>query len=78
MVQDPDSYQPRLFTRMKIKGRKTSKFQIDTGATCNVIRKKELKGTKYEKRIKPQHTFLRCTTSHHSLPLANARFKSRT
>ena len=47
-VQDLDSYQPRLFTTMK-----TSKFQIDTGATCNVIRKKELKGTKYEKRIKP-------------------------
>ena len=52
-VQDPDSYQPRLFTTMKIKGGETSKFQIDTGATCNVIRKKELKGTKYEKRIKP-------------------------
>ena len=38
---------------MKIKGGETSKFQIDTGATCNVIRKKELKDTKYEKRIKP-------------------------
>ena len=47
-VQDPDSYQPRLFTTMKIKGGETSKFQIDTGATCNVIRKKELKDTKYE------------------------------
>ena len=52
-VQDPDTYQPCLFTTMKIKGGETSKFQIDTGATCNVIRKKELKGTKYEKRIKP-------------------------
>ena len=52
-VQDPDSYQPRLFSTMKIKGGETSKFQIDTGATCNVIRKKELKDTKYEKLIKP-------------------------
>ena len=62
-VQDPDSYQPRLFTTMKIKGGETSKFQIDTGATCNVIRKKELKGTKYEKRIKPAAHVLKMYTS---------------
>ena len=63
-VQDPDSYQPRLFTTMKIKGGETSKFQIDTGATCNVIRKKELKYTKYEKRIKPAaHVLKMCNNS---------------
>ena len=39
-VRDPYSYQPRLFTTMKIEGGETSKFQIDTGVTCNVIRKK--------------------------------------
>ena len=38
---------------MKKEGGERSKFQIDTGATCNVIRKKKLKCTKYEKRIKP-------------------------
>ena len=42
-VQDPDSYQPRLFTTMKIKGEETSKFQIDTGATCSTSSEKRIK-----------------------------------
>ena len=46
-VQETDSYQSRLFTTMDIKGGNTIKFQIDTGATCNVLKESELKGTKY-------------------------------
>ena len=45
-------YAPRHFVRMQIKGGKSTEFQIDTGATCNVLRKSELKGTKYERRIR--------------------------
>ncbi len=44
---------------MKIKGGKDTTFQIDTGATCNVLKKSELTGTKYERRIKPTAQVLR-------------------
>ena len=52
-IQETDTYQARLFTTMTIKGGNKTKFQIDTGATCNVLKKSELKGTKYERNIKP-------------------------
>jgi hypothetical protein len=52
-VQDTPTHQSRLFATMKIKGGKDTKFQIDTGATCNVLKKSELNGTKYERKIKP-------------------------
>ncbi len=40
LLQDTPAHEPRLFARMKIKGGKDTTFQIDTGATCNVVKKK--------------------------------------
>ena len=39
---------------MKIRGGKETQFQIDTGATCNVIKRSDLMGTKYANNI--EHT----------------------
>ena len=41
----------KIYATMKIKGGYETIFQVDTGATCNVIRSGELRGTKYEKRV---------------------------
>ena len=56
-IHQSDIYKSRIFATMKIKGGNTTKFQIDTGATCNVLKRSELKGTKYERRIKLRHMF---------------------
>ena len=42
---------PKIYVPMKIKGGREITFQVDTGATCNVIRFCEFLGTKYEKKI---------------------------
>lgn len=44
------------------------KFQVDTGATCNVIRSKELIGTKYEKNIAKTNQILRMYNSSPLIP----------
>jgi len=41
----------KIYATMKIKGGYETIFQVDTGATCNVIRSGELRGTKYAKRV---------------------------
>ena len=48
---------------MKIKGGQNTRLQVDTGATCNVIRSKELRGTKYEKAISKTNQVLRMYNS---------------
>ena len=50
---------------MDIKGGNTTKLQIDTGATCNVLKESELKGTKYQRRIKPTMQVLKMYNNHH-------------
>jgi hypothetical protein len=37
---------------MNIKGGRETSFQVDTGATCSVIKRNELVGTKYMKKMK--------------------------
>ena len=61
-------YQPKIHTTMKIKGGRNTKFQVDTGATCNVIRSKELIGTKYEKNIAKTNQILRMYNSSPLIP----------
>lgn len=72
-IQDSANCQSRLFTTMKIKGGKETKFQIDTGATCNVIRKSELKGTKYERNIKPTTQLLKMFNNTALTPIGKCR-----
>jgi hypothetical protein len=44
-------FKSRILTVMNIKGGRETSFQVDTGATCNVIKQKELSGTKYMKKM---------------------------
>ena len=53
---------------MSIKGGRNTRFQIDTGAMCNVIQSKELLGTKYEKKLLPTTQVLRMYISSPLIP----------
>ena len=53
---------------MTIKGGRNASFQIDTGATCNVIRASELRGTKYEKKVFATDQVLRMYNSSPLVP----------
>ena len=44
---------------MNVKGGKETQFQIDTGTTCNVIKRSELSGTKYMSKLKETKQVLR-------------------
>ena len=55
--------QSKIHATMSVKGGRNMSFQIDTGATCNVIRSKELRGTKYEKKVVATDQVLRMYNS---------------
>jgi hypothetical protein len=63
-----DHPQPKIHTTMSVKGGRNTSFQIDTGATCNVIRSKELRGTKYEKKVLATDQVLRMYNSSPLIP----------
>jgi hypothetical protein len=48
-VQNTPTHQSQIFATMKIKGGKETKSQIDTGATCNILKKSKLNSTKYKR-----------------------------
>ena len=74
-LHQPDIYKSRIFATMKIKGGNTTKFQIDTGATCNVLKRSELKGTKYERRIKPTAHVLKMYNNSSLTPLGKCKIQ---
>ena len=63
-----DHPQPKIHATMTIKGGRNTSFQIDTGATCNVIRATELRGTKYEKKVFATDQVLRMYNSSPLVP----------
>ena len=74
-IHQPDIYKSRIFATMKIKGGNTTKFQIDTGATCNVLKRSELKGTKYEQRIKPTAHIVKMYNNSSLTPLGKCKIQ---
>ena len=64
---------PKIYVPMKIKGGREITFQVDTGATCNVIRSCELLGTKYEKSITSTTQILKMFNSSPLKPIGNCR-----
>lgn len=68
LIVKSGQYQSKIHTTMKIKGGQNTSFQVDTGATCNVIRRKELLGTKYEKNITKTNQVLRMYNSSPLIP----------
>ena len=63
-----DHPQPKIHATMTIKGGRNTSFQIDTGATCNVIRATQLRGTKYEKKVFATDQVLRMYNSSPLVP----------
>ena len=74
---EPETHAPRLFVRMQIKGGKSTEFQINTGVTCNVLRKSELKGTKYEQRIRRSPHVLKMYNNSTLIPLGKCKIQVR-
>ena len=58
---------------MKIKGGSETTFQVDTGATCNVIRSGELRGTKYENNVTATNQVLKMYNSPPLKPAGKCR-----
>ena len=58
---------------MKIKGGSETTFQVDTGATCNVIRSGELRGTRYENNITATNQVLKMYNSSPLKPAGKCR-----
>ena len=58
-----EQFKSRIIAAMSIKGGRETKFQVDTGATCNVIKQSELSGTKYMSKLKKTKQVLRMYNS---------------
>ena len=58
---------------MKIKGGYVANFQGDTGATCNVMRAGELRGTKYESKVTHINQVLKMYNSSPLRPVGKCR-----
>ena len=63
----------KIHAAMKIKGGSETMFQVDTGATCNVIRSGELRGTKYENNVTATNQVLKMYNSSPLKPAGKCR-----
>ena len=63
LVVKSEQFRQKIHATMKIKGGQNTSFQVDTGATCNVIRSGELRGTKYEKNVSKTNQVLKMYNS---------------
>lgn len=59
LVAENQQFKSKIHATMKIKSGHEMIFQLDTGATCNVIRAGELRGTKYERNISQTNQVLK-------------------
>ena len=60
---------------MKIKGGREPKFQIDTGATCNVIKACEITGTKYANQVTQTSQMLKMFNSTTLRPIGKCKIQ---
>ena len=65
----------KIHAAMKIKGGSETMFQVDTGATCNVIRSGELRGTKYENNVTATNQVLKMYNSSPLKPAGKCRLQ---
>ena len=72
IVKDQE-FKSKIHMTMKIKGGHEAIFQVDTGATCNVIRAGELRGTKYESKVTRTNQVLKMYNSSPLRPLGKCR-----
>ena len=72
LVVESQQFQAKIHVTMKIKGGYETTFQVDTGASCNVIRAGELRG-KYEKSITQTNQVLKMYNSSPLKPVGKCR-----
>ena len=63
----------KIHATMKIKDGSKTIFEVDTGATCNVIRSGELRGTKYENNVTATNQVLKMYNSSPLKPAGKCR-----
>ena len=73
LVVESQQLKSKIHVTMKIKGGHETIFQVDTGATCNVIRAGELRGTKYERNITQTNQVLKMYNSSPLKPVGKCR-----
>lgn len=66
-------FKSKIHMTMKIKGVYEAIFQVDTGATCNIIRAGELRGTKYENKVTHTNQVLKMYNSSPLRPVGKCR-----
>ena len=49
----------KIIAAMKVKAGPETNFQIDTGATCDVLKLSSIKGTKYANKVTPTNQVLK-------------------
>ena len=73
LVVKSQQFKSKIHATMKIKGGYETIFQVDTGATCNVIRAGELRGTKYVKNVTTTSQVLKMYNSSPLKPVGKCR-----
>ena len=73
LVVQSKQLKSKIHATMKIKGSSETIFQVDTGATCNVIRSGELRGTKYENNVTATNQVLKMYNSSPLKPAGKCR-----
>ena len=63
----------KIIAAMKVKGGPEINFQIDTGATCDVLKLSSIKGTKYANKITPTNQVLKMYNASALRPLGKCK-----
>ena len=69
----PCTVPSKISAAMKIKGGPEVDFQVDTGATCDVLNLSTIKGTKYVNRIMPTNQVLKMYNASTLRPLGKCK-----
>ena len=63
----------KIIAAMKVKAGPETNFQIDTGATCDVLKLSSIKGTKYANKITPTNQVLKMYNPSMLRPLSKCK-----
>ena len=68
-----NNIQSKITAGMRLKGGPEINFEIDTGATCDVLKLRSIKGTKYANRITPTNQVLKMYNASTLRPLGKCK-----
>lgn len=75
LIVEGREFKSKIHMTMKIKGGHQVIFQVDTGASCNVIRAGELRGTKYDPKVAVTNQVLKMYNSSPLRPVGKCRIQ---